>query len=400
MSARTPFLPFVGQLTPTISSNLTSDGSALILNPEDALRRGSGQASSNTENIPLSLGVNQRLPLAGLLGRRLIRSTSHKNLFQVAAVAVSLNRPQTVAGYHSDSAGNRFKQSGMALNNTNNITFSTASPSFERIVCLVPIEISQPWPGILTSPTPGSFNPPVLPSQVNPTSPDQPMDCDEAHILNDSRPHRRSTSGALIPQQPSLDPFHQSGSSDEHIHTIELSGSFRTSTPSERSLGRGASAIRARRVFPQDCIGHDYQSGYYDTPSLSSNTRRPRGHHLDEGDQPQPSLKRQRSSLGPPVRGVTFFPPCCTVPPTDLIKNVRHAPDEQNSQQQDHGHPEADPPAHQCILGQMLSFDVDGLLQNQVDHAHNRAQFWATASNKEWEDGAEGERYALSQDFH
>ncbi len=91
---------------------------------------------------------------------------------------------------------------------------------------------------------------------------------------------------------------------------------------------------------------------------------------------------------------------CYTLPSTDLIKNARHsipleaedAPDEQSfQQQQDHGHPGADAPAHQCALGQMLGFNVDGLLHTQTEHFYNRVQIWETASNDEWKDGAEGE---------
>ncbi len=317
MSARTPFVPFGGQPKSTNSSSINSDGSTFMPNPGNALHRGSGQAGPDAENAPLSLDVNKRLPLTGLLGQRPNRTASHgpasqKNLLQMAADAVSLNRPQTAAGNHSDSVGNRFKQPGMALNNRTNAdnnNFNTGNNSFERIMSPMPIKIAQPRPGILTSPTLDSFKTPALPSQIDLTSPDHSMDFFNAHISNDSRSQRRSTGGTPVLQQPSPDSSRQSGSSsDEQMHTIELSGSFRTSTPSERSHGRDTSAIRARRVFPQqDYVGHDDQSGYYDHPSLSSNRRHPRDHHMNEDDQAQPPLKRQRSSLEPPPRGVTLF---------------------------------------------------------------------------------------------
>lgn len=304
MSARTPFVPFNGQPKPMPPPDLTTNGPTFVPNPGNALFHGSGHPSSDTENASLGLDINKPLTLTELFGQKPNRTASHgtpalKNLLQMAAIA-TLNRPQTTTPSHGNpggSLGGIPKQPRMSLNNSTN-----TGDSFEMIMSPVPTKITQRKPSTDASPNIG-FKTPALPSQVDSAPPDCSLDLFNAHISNDSHPQRR-TAGIPVRQQPSPDPSNHSGSSDEPTHPMDVSGSFRTSTPLDHSHGYGANEIRARRVFQQD-YSQDDHSGYYDHGSLSSNRRHTRVRHPNEGDQTQPPPKRQRSYLEPPSRRVT-----------------------------------------------------------------------------------------------
>lgn len=291
MSARTPFMPFGGQSKSMPSSNSTANGPTFIPNPGNALHRGS--ANSDTENTSLGLELNGSLPLAGLLGQKPKGTASHgtsasKNLLQMATIA-TLNRPQTAApgrGSRGDSGGSRSKQFGASSTNTDN--------SFEGIMSPVPIKIAQQKPSILTSPTIGPFKTPALPFQADT---DHSLGLFNAHIFSDLHSQRR-IAGTPVRQQPSPDPSNQSGSSDEQMISADIPGSFRTSTPSDRSHEHGVGEIRARRV-----PNHDNHGGYYDR---SNSRRHPRDDHPNEDDQTHPP-KRQRSSIEPLPHKVTSF---------------------------------------------------------------------------------------------